>query len=161
MYPRDNIFNIYYNIGKRTPFQVKRSRCFDTDFRYNNKGRTFMVEVVKPRGKYGKAYGYCLIDGVRDDEYMKKVHPELGDEIPCAGCGEWALVDVPDVDIDEIFPTHNIDEIIPFGKYKGKSIAEVYKIDRQYLDWLTGNDPYYRIDYSSLIGDSFDANGEK
>ena len=24
MYPHDNIFNIYYNIGKRTPFLVKR-----------------------------------------------------------------------------------------------------------------------------------------
>ena len=24
MYPHDNIFSIYYNIGKRTPFLVKR-----------------------------------------------------------------------------------------------------------------------------------------
>lgn len=26
MYPHDNIFNIYYNIGKRTPFLVKRCK---------------------------------------------------------------------------------------------------------------------------------------
>ena len=73
MYPRDNIFNIYYNIGKRTPFQVKRSRSLDKKFRYSKKGKTFMVERVEPRGQYGKAFGYCLIDDIRNDEYMKEV----------------------------------------------------------------------------------------
>ena len=32
MYPRDNIFNIYYNIGRRVPFQVKRSRSMNADY---------------------------------------------------------------------------------------------------------------------------------
>lgn len=129
MYPTDNIFNIYYNIGKRVPFQVKRTRNSDMDFRYNQKGRTFMVERVEPKGKYGKAFGYCLIDGIRDDNYMQEAYPNNNGEIPCAGCGEWTLIDVPGVDIDEIFPVHKVDEILPFGKYKGKSIANVYKED--------------------------------
>lgn len=39
MYPKDNVFNIYYNIGKRLPFQVKRSQIGlkgsrDIDYRY-------------------------------------------------------------------------------------------------------------------------------
>ena len=76
MYPQDNIFNIYYNIGRRVPFQVKRTRTMNVDFRYNKEGRTFMVERVEPRGQYGKAYGYCLVDNVRNDEYMKESYPE-------------------------------------------------------------------------------------
>lgn len=44
MYPRDNIFNIYYNIGRIVPFQVKRA---DRGFQalpqnlYKPSGRTF------------------------------------------------------------------------------------------------------------------------
>ena len=60
MYPHDNIFNIYYNIGKRTPFLVKRcelglARSSSEERRIDpNRDRTFLVESVKPRGKYGK-----------------------------------------------------------------------------------------------------------
>ena len=63
MYPHDNIFNIYYNIGKRTPFLVKRcelglARSSSEERRIDpNRDRTFLVETVKPRGKYGN----CLL----------------------------------------------------------------------------------------------------
>lgn len=69
MYPHDNIFNIYYNIGKRTPFLVKRcelglARSSSEERRIDpNRDRTFLVETVKPRGKYGKAYGKCFVNG--------------------------------------------------------------------------------------------------
>ena len=68
MYPHDNIFNIYYNIGKRTPFLVKRcelglARSSSEERRIDpNRDRTFLVETVKPRGKYGKAYGKCFVN---------------------------------------------------------------------------------------------------
>lgn len=152
MYPRDNIFNIYFNIGKRIPFQVKRSRSLDKEFRYNKKGRTFMVERVELRGLYGKAFGYCLIDGVRNDEYMKEYYSSNNNEIPCAGCGEWALVDIPGVDMNEVFPTHTPNETLPFGQYKGETIAEVYKKDPKYVFWLAGSDPYFKIDFAALTG---------
>lgn len=54
MYPHDNIFNIYYNIGKRTPFLVKRcelglARSSSEERRIDpNRDRTFLVETVKP-----------------------------------------------------------------------------------------------------------------
>lgn len=90
MYPRDNIFNIYYNIGRIVPFQVKRAdRGFQALHQnlYKPSGRTFMVEKVEPKGKYGKAYGYCLQDNVRSDEYMKNYYPDYNiddiAEIPC------------------------------------------------------------------------------
>ena len=66
MYPNDNIFNIYYNIGKRTPFLVKRcevglARSSSEERRIDtNQDRRIQVEEVKPRGKYGKAYGNVL-----------------------------------------------------------------------------------------------------
>ncbi len=156
MYPHDNIFNIYYNIGRRVPFQVKRTRTVNVDFRYNKEGRTFMVERVEPRGKYGKAYGYCLIDNVRNDEYMKEAYPDNKGEIPCAGCGEWALVDVPGANMDEIFPVHKADETIPFGMHMGKTFAEIYKEDPKYIFWIMESDPYYRIDLPALIGITVD-----
>lgn len=162
MYPKDNIFNIYYNIGRRVPFQVKRSRTSDVEFRYNKKGRTFMVERVEPKGKYGKAFGYCMIDGVRNDEYIKEYYPENNGEIPCAGCGEWTLVDVPGVDMNEVFPIHKPDDVLAFGQHKGETIAEVYKKDAKYIFWLAESDPYYKIDFHALLEiDENDKNAQK
>ena len=153
MYPRDNVFQIYYNIGKRLPFQVKRSPMgLDEEFRYSQEGRTFMVERVEIRNKiYGTAYGYLMIDGVRDDdnEYMKGY--EKG-TVPCAGCGEWVLIDVPGADVNEIFPPHKPDFVLPFGKYKGKTLAEIYKEDPKYVYWLADSDRYFRIDFAALTG---------
>ena len=147
MYPHDNIFNIYYNIGKRTPFLVKRcelglARSSSEERRIDpNRDRTFLVETVKPRGKYGKAYGKCFMNGKPDDTYRKECYPNIKDEeIPCAGCGEWVLIDVPGVSLDEIFPIHKADEILMFGKYKGKSLGDIYKMDYQVmLDYHKAN----------------------
>ena len=154
MYPNDNIFNIYYSIGKRTPFQVKRWPVrYGEESRYSHKGRSFMVERVEPKGKYGKAYGICLVDDKPNNSYIKECYPEITDgEIPCAGCGEWVLLDVPGVDMNEIFPVHKADEVISFGKYKGKTILEIYKEYPKYIFWLAKKDPYYRIDFLTLIG---------
>lgn len=157
MYPHDNIFNIYYNIEKRTPFLVKRcelglARSSSEARRIDpNQDRTFLVETVKPRGKYGKAYGKCFVEGKPDDTYRQECYPEIKDEeIPCAGCGEWVLIDVPGTSLDELFPIHKANDILMFGKYKGKSFGEIYKIDSQYLHWLETTDRLFRIDFDEL-----------
>ena len=157
MYPQDNIFNIYYNIGRIVPFQVKRAdRGFQAlpENLYKPTGRTFMGEKVEPKGKYGKAYGYCLVDNVRSDEYLKIYNPDykIEDiaEIPCAGCGAWVLVDVPGHSLDEIFPIHKAEEILQFGKYKGKSLGDIYTTDYQYLYWLETTDRFFKIDFEGL-----------
>lgn len=112
-----------------------------------------MVERVEPRGRYGKAYGICLVDDKPNDSYIKECYPKITDgEIPCAGCGEWVLLDVPGVNMNEIFPVHKVDEVMSFGRYKGKTISEVYKENPKYIFWLVKNDPYYRIDFFALIG---------
>ena len=153
----DNIFNIYYNIGKRTPFLVKRcelglARSSSEERRIDpNQDRTFLVETVKPRGKYGKAYGKCFVNGKPDDTYRQECYPNIKDEeIPCAGCGEWVLIDVPGVSLNEIFPIHKADEILMFGKYKGKTFGDIYKIDYQYLHWLEKTDRLFKVDFEEL-----------
>ena len=130
MYPKDNIFNIYYNIGRRVPFQVKRSR--NDDLRHSKEGKTFMVERVEPRGKYGEAYGYCLIDNVRNDEYMKEIYPDNKGEIPCAGCGEWTLVDVPGVDKKDIDISFNDDVLTVNVKYEKKNEKKNYTVKERF-----------------------------
>lgn len=157
MYPKDNIFNIYYNIGKRTPFLVKRcelglARSVSEERRIDsNRDRTFLVEKIEARGRYGKAYGKCFVNGNPDDTYRQECYPNIKDEeIPCAGCGEWVLIDVPGVSLDEIFPIHRVNETLMFGKYKGKTIADIYKIDCQYLYWLETTDRLFKIDFGEL-----------
>ncbi len=157
MYPKDNVFQIYYNIGKRVPFQVKRSPTgckgsYDEEYRYSQEGRTFMVERVEIHNRvYGTAYGYLMIDGVRDDNNQYMESYEKG-TVPCAGCGRWVLIDVPGQDMNEIFPEHKPNFVLPFGKYKGKTLAEIYASDPQYVLWLAESDRYFRIDFKALTG---------
>lgn len=114
-------------------------------------GIELLVETVNPKGKYGKAYGKCFVDGKPDDTYRQQYYPNIkDDEIPCAGCGAWVLIDVPGVSLDEIFPIHKATEILSFGTYKGKSIGEIYKIDNQYLHWLETTDRFFKIDFDEL-----------
>ena len=116
-----------------------------------NRDRTFLVETVKPRGKYGKAYGKCFVNGKPDDSYRQECYPDIKDEeIPCAGCGEWVLIDVPGVSLDEIFPIHKAEEVLQFGKYKGKSLGDIYTTDYQYLYWLETTDRFFKIDFEEL-----------
>lgn len=158
MYPKDNIFNLYYNIGRKVPFLVKRckmgmalssseERMYDP-----NKDRTFLVERVEPRGKYGRAFGKCFVDGKPNDTYRTECHPDITDEeIPCAGCGEWVLLDVPGVNMETIFPKRDPNFKIEFGKYKGKTIGEIYEVDPKYIYWLMEQDHYFRVDFHALL----------
>lgn len=158
MYPRDNVFSLYYNIGRRVPFLVKRcekglARSSSEERMYDpNRDRTFLVERVEPRGIYGKAFGKCFMDGKLDESYRAGCNPEKNDgEIPCAGCGGWVLLDVPGVDMESIFPKRDPSFKIEFGKYKGKSIGEIYAIDPQYIYWLMAQDHYFKVDFHALL----------
>lgn len=71
--------------------------------------------------------------------------------MPCAGCGEWVLLDVPGDNIDTIFPKRDKNFKIEFGKYKGKTIGEIYEIDPKYIYWLMEQDHYFRVDFHSLL----------
>lgn len=156
MYPYDTIFSIYKRIGKRIPFLVKRSHkgkgVTDIRYRYSHEGYTFMVERIELTEEKREAYGYCLKDGIRDDLSVRKFYPNNKGEIPNANANGWALIDVPGVDMEEIFPVHTADEVIKSGKHRGKTYAEVYKEDPKYLEWLRNSNPHFKIDYLSLSG---------
>lgn len=154
MYPYDTIFSIYRRIGMRTPFLVKRSHkgrgVKDIVYRYSREGYTFMVEkVIKENDKY-EAYGYCLVDGKRDDFCVRKFYPQNNGEIPNSRANGWVLIDIPGVDMNEIFPVHTANEVIKSGKHRGKTYAEVYKQDPKYIDWLRSSNPHFQIDILGL-----------
>ena len=166
MYPRDNIFNIYYEIGKRVPFQVKRSPMGlkgskDMKYRYSQEGVTYMVTRIFPKGKFGYAWGYLLYDGEKNEE-MQKERFGGRETIPCAGCGEWCLIDREEVEkfqdakdfchstyrqTGDTQPTLKIiqlDDLMLFGKYKGMFLREVIDTDKSYIDWVINNVKDYR-----------------
>lgn len=157
MYPRDNIFQIYYNIGRRLPFLVKRcehglARSASIERMYSNRDRCFLVEKIEPKGKYGKAYGKAFVDGIPNNEYRDNCYPDIkDDEIPCAGCGEWVLVDVPGVDMKEVFPPRGADYKIGFGQHKGQTLGEVYKTDPKYIFWLLETDYWFNVNFRDLL----------
>lgn len=53
--------------------------------------------------------------------------------------------------MNEIFPIRHTDYVIEFGKYKGKTIKEVYSQDPKYIFWLIEKDPYFRVDFDQLL----------
>ena len=90
------------------------------------------------------------MNGRPDDSYRQECYPDIKDEeIPCAGCGEWVLIDVPGVSLDEIFPIHKAEEVLQFGKYKGKKFSEI-KDDISYLEWLASIGKISNDDFNSL-----------
>lgn len=72
---------------------------------------------------------------------------------------EWAVIDSEhffcniDAVKEEMEKTKKVmqpDDIISFGKYKGKTIKEINDIDRKYLIWLAYNTSDIVIDFSKL-----------
>lgn len=164
MQTQGNIISIYYNIGRRLPFLVKRIRgnIFNPELLLNKKGRTFLVEKVKPNGiggKFGHAYGKTYIDGELDNKYWEQFEPaNLDCEIPCAGCGGWVLIEVPGFTMGEIFPPKKANDIVSFGMHKGKTYGEVAMLDKKYIFWLIENKQDMNIDLFDVFG--IDSNDE-
>lgn len=67
------------------------------------------------------------MNGKPDDSYRQECYPDIKDEeIPCAGCGEWVLIDVPGVSLDEIFPIHKAEEVLQFENIKENPWGYLY-----------------------------------
>lgn len=89
MVPSDNIFNIYYDIGRALPFEVQRFPKDATDW-YKN--QSVLVTEIHTRGKYGEALGFYLRKGERAETNVKnflvnwqalmRVHRELRNQAP-------------------------------------------------------------------------------
>ena len=152
MGPSDNIFNIYYDIGRAVPFEVQRFPKGATDW-YRN--QSVLVTRIKPRGQYGEAFGFYLQGGERADSYWCSKDETEPQPIPCCGCAGWSLVRVigePTVKATEKKPITVLepDDTISFGKYKGRKVIEVYLENSQYLEWAEANVKDFLVNWQAL-----------
>lgn len=93
--------------------------------------------------EFGKYKGMSLKDVIiKDWQYVK-----------------WAILESQHLytDVDKVLeyhmenrPTLSPKDIIRFGKYKGKSIEEVYQLDQQYLIWLSQNNESFNLDWEKI-----------
>lgn len=154
-----NLIHLILNVS----FQVKQCECVlahsnDEETMYSPKGRSFMVKRIQPKEKYSKAHGKYLVDGKPNNDYKERYYPKIkDDEIPCAGCREWVPLNVPGVKMEEIFSKRSPNFLIAFGKYKSKSIEEIYAIEPQYIYWLIEQDHYFRVDFHALLNIPLDS----
>ena len=72
---------------------------------------------------------------------------------------KWAIIDSQCLiaDIDAIVEYHKgkirilqPDDIISFGKYKGKTLHSVFLTDFQYLKWMESQNPDFKVDWDKL-----------
>nr|WP_308571360.1 hypothetical protein [uncultured Prevotella sp.] len=160
MYPQDNIFKLYYQIGRALPFEVRRFPNGRVSDWYRS--QSVLVTKISPRRQYGEAWGFYLQNGERADSYWCKKSEGEPQPIPCCGCGGWVLVDVkgepttkPDYDFHEKVEASPCsilkpEDMMRFGKYKGKTIKEVFVKDKNYLVWATSNVADFFVDWELL-----------
>lgn len=116
----DNIFDLWREIGKVTPFIVKRNAWGHLSYK---------VTRVCPKGKYGDAYGYRMQDGILEEGVQEEL-------IECSGCGNWQLIENLNESLSEAkWNVIDDDFRFTFGKYKGLTIKEVREKDIKYLNW--------------------------
>lgn len=76
---------------------------------------------------------------------------------------KWAIIESQRLlaDIDSIIEYHRSnlktlqpDDLITFGKYRGKNLQSVYNDDVQYLKWMESQNPDFIIDWEKLTSES-------
>ena len=116
----DNIFALWREIGKVTPFIVKRNAWQHLSYK---------VTRVCPKRQYGDAYGYRMKDGVLEEGAQEEL-------IDCSGCGNWQLIENLNDNLSEA-KWNVLDNEFRFtiGKHKGETVEEVKEKDIKYLNW--------------------------
>ncbi len=66
------------------------------------------------------------------------------------GCGEWVLIDVPGVSLDEIFPFIKRMRYLCLVNIRVKLYGDIYKIDYQYLHWLEKQTGFSKLIFEEL-----------
>ena len=116
----DNIFDLWREIGKVTPFIVKRNAWQHLSYK---------VTRICPKRQYGDAYGYRMQDGVLEEGAQEEL-------IDCSGCGNWQLIENLNNNLSEA-KWNVLDNEFRFtiGKHKGETVEEVKEKDIKYLNW--------------------------
>lgn len=155
----NSLISIYYNIGRALPFVAQRF----PDGRVSDWYRNQYVEVheVKPGGaggKYGNAYGFYFRNGKRADAYENdpehswcKKEDTVPQEIPCAACGSWVLLDILGEATTEPTKVYGLDDVLKIGKYKGMNLSEVIHKDWKWVKWAGMNSEHFFFDVDAVI----------
>lgn len=157
-------YGFYYRNGKRADAwenDPERSWCNvnDTDPQYVPCcacGSWVLLDILgEPTNEPTKIY--ALDDKLEFGKYQGKILRDVIKED--WGWVEWAIdqsehffCDIDDV-IEERKSTIKVlspDDILSFGKYKGKTLREIHQEDSNYLIWLSQNKNDFVIDFSSL-----------
>ena len=153
----NSLISIWYNIGRALPFRAQRF----PDGRVSDWYRNQFVEVysVKPSGKggkYGSAYGFYFRNGERAnvDENPESGWCKIDDtepqEIPCAACGSWVLLDILGEPTAEPTMIYGLNDTLKFGKHKGKTLIEVVHDDFGWVEWAINNSEHFFCDIEAV-----------
>ena len=155
---RNSLISIWYNIGRATPFRAQRF----PDGRVSDWYRNQFVEVhcVKPGGKggkYGNAYGFYYRNGERANAYDDpesswcKIDDTEPKEVPCGACGSWVLLDILGEPTTEPVKVYGLNDVLDFGKHKGKTLQEVINTDWKWVEWAVDNSDRFYLDIDAVI----------
>ena len=155
----NSLISIYYNIGRALPFRAQRF----PDGRISDWYRNQFVEVhsVKPGGKggkYGKAYGFYYRNGERADacdndpehSWCKK-DDTVPQEISCAACGSWVLLDILGDATAEPTRVYGLDDVLEIGMHKGKTLKEVIHNDWGWVKWASMHTEHFFFDIDAVM----------
>lgn len=154
----NSLISIWYNIGRALPFRAQRF----PDGRVSDWYRNQFVEVhsVKPGGKggkYGNAYGFYYRNGERANAYDNpesswcKIDDTEPQEIPNASCASWVLLDIMGEATTEPTKVYGINDVLEFGKYKGKTLCEVVHSDWRWVKWACMHSDHFFFDVEAVI----------
>ncbi len=146
-----NIFQIWDDIGRITPFAVRRDN-------WSKKYYAIVEKVEINKFPYGNAYGFSTINGIYSNHFEHDSKWRRKRIIPCCGCYQWSLVKNVDFEkiekVNQIRKKEIVDQLpivkdkfivyeqespLIFGKHKGKTINEVFQIEPTYLEWSIEN----------------------
>ena len=158
---RNSLISIYYNIGRALPFRAQRF----PDGRVSDWYRSQFVEVhsVKPGGKggqYGDAFGFYYRNGERANAFENdpenswcKIDDVQPQNIPCGACGSWVLLDILGEQTDKPAKIYVLDDVLEFGKHKGKILRNVIKDDWGWVKWAIDCSEYFFCDIEDVISE--------
>lgn len=85
-----NIFQIWDSLGRKTPFAVRRGN-------WRPEFYAVVERVECEKMPYGKAFGYSVHNGIRNDHFSYDKNWRKERVIPNCGSYQWSLVENVDI----------------------------------------------------------------
>ena len=154
----NSLISLYYNIGRALPFRAQRF----PDGRVSSWYFSQYVEVheVKPGGKdgrYGTAFGFYFRNGKRANAWEGseaswcKIDDTTPQEIPCAACGSWVLLDILGEPTVEPVKVYGINDVLEKGKHGGELLIDVIHSDWGWVKWANDHSSHFFFDVDEVI----------